>query len=322
MPVKTLSVALLGAGEPLAEAIRRLIEDREIEIGRLVPLALEESDACMDFRGESIPISAAAGFAWGSVDVVLNASHLPGATALLAEAGAAGCSVLHCELAGADLPIALPNGVAIALSRLVSRIARKTPIAGVQASVNLPVSHLGQAGIDELSQQTRALFAMESPDAECLPPRIAFNLVPQVPESRIEARSRFERATEDALIRELTLADLPIQVMALWAPVFYGYSAVLHLSLSEPLDPESLRKSLRQAEDVTLMDEAAPGGAPTPATDAQDSDAVFVGRVRVQAGDARRLSLWLVFDGLRLEAVRIVTELENLIEKTRKSVLT
>jgi aspartate-semialdehyde dehydrogenase len=69
------------------------------------------------------------------------------------------------------------------------------------------------------------------------------------------------------------------------------------------------------------METDLPAGMPTPATDAAESDDVFIGRIQAKATESH-LKLWLVFDPLRLEAAQIVAVVENWIDKPTNSMLT
>lgn len=311
MAAKPISIALLGADAPRAEAILRELEDRDLEVGEILPLALAESDASLSFRGEDLPLIDADGFDWASVDLVLVASQAPAVLRQIDAIAKAGKAVL-----GPDLPA----GAAVALARVLAAVARETGLTSAHASLNLPVSEHGLAAVEELSAQTRALFAMESPEPGVLPPRIAFNIVPDP--AGPNGVSPVEERIESGLLALLGKPDMPVMVQVCWVPVFFGSSAVLHLTAEHPQDLSRLRKCLGGMHGVTVMDEAIPAGLPTPATDAQESTDVFVGRLRVSGADTRQASLWLVFDGLRLEAAQIADRLENLIEKNQNSVLT
>jgi len=306
-------IALVGGDEPLAEAILRELEDRDLEVGEILPLGLEESDSMVSHRGRDLPVMDLAGFDWQLADVVIVASHAAAARRRAESASQAGKVVLD---------PANPTGAAIALGRVLAAITREFGLTAAHVSLNLPVSHHGMAAIEELSGQTRALFALESTEPGLLPPRIAFNMIPDSVDSAGRGVSQFEQRVEVDVRALLDAPSLPVMLLACWVPVFYGYSASLHVVCERPLDPSLLRALLAGTRGITVMDEAIPGGVPTPATDAQDSVDVFVGRLRVGEQDARQASLWLVFDGLRLEAVRTVDALENLIETTQNSVLT
>lgn len=63
------------------------------------------------------------------------------------------------------------------------------------------------------------------------------------------------------------------------------------------------------------MDGRETGAYPTPATDAQHRDAVFVGRIREDLSHPRGIDLWVVSDNLRkgaaLNSVQIAEILVN-----------
>ncbi len=116
----------------------------------------------------------------------------------------------------------------------------------------------------------------------------------------------------------LGLPDLPVMVTATWAPMFYGAALAIHGSTGRDCSRADLRAWLSEKAGVTVMDEALLGGVPTPYTEAQENEGVFVGRLRTESAGGRRFALWLVCDAIRLEAAQIVNQIENLIEKNTK----
>jgi aspartate-semialdehyde dehydrogenase len=126
---------------------------------------------------------------------------------------------------------------------------------------------------------------------------------------------------DDAAMAEEThrLLGLDVAYTSVQAPQFFGAAVVLHARTSRDVDTAALRQALRVADDITLMESDLPAGMPTPATDAVDSDDVFVGRIQ-SAG--RHCKFWLVFDPIRLEAARLADALENWIEMPANSMLT
>jgi aspartate-semialdehyde dehydrogenase len=93
----------------------------------------------------------------------------------------------------------------------------------------------------------------------------------------------------------------------------------LHVRTEKNLEIEMLRNAFKHQDGITLMEAVIPASLPTPATDAQGSQDVFVGRIRVD-GDACRL--WLVFDPITLEAAQMAACVENWIDKPVTSMLT
>jgi len=309
-------LTLLGGDHPLAEALLRLLEESSLEVGEVDLVSLDPSDATVSFRGEELDLRLAADIDWKQAGIVVVTSWSPAADAWRERAEAAGCPVIG---AGSRSDPIRPGSV-VAAERCLGLVHRALGARSAHLACNLPVSEKGRAGIDELSAQTRALFALETPEPEVFLPRIAFNLVPEAGESAAEPRSRFERSVEAGL--HATLPGVGCMVSATWMPVFYGYSATLHAVCERAVDGAEFRALFRDHPGITLMDEPVAGGQPTPATDAQDSDAVFVGRLRSEGGDAGRVQVWMVYDGLRLEALQLQAALENLIENPAKSVLT
>jgi len=159
---------------------------------------------------------------------------------------------------------------------------------------------------------------MAEPECEVFPVRMAFNLLPQVGQALATGETDWEAHCRADLRTRLGQPDLRVQVSAAWAPVFYGCAIVVHAVAGAPLTRARLSGWLAAQDEVTVMDEAMPGGAPTPYTEAQESEGIFVGRVRVENDHADRFALWLVCDAMRLEAAQIVDRLENMIEKKAK----
>jgi aspartate-semialdehyde dehydrogenase len=202
----------------------------------------------------------------------------------------------------------------VAVTRFLKVLAALAGVVHAEAFVTLPVSLAGKAGVDELVNQSRGLFNMESPDPEVFPLQIAFNILPQLD----DAAHRYSPATLSAAVSEL----LPLHETGFtvaWAPVFYGAATALHMRLEQPVSLADLRQALKHQDGICLMESGIPAGNPTPATDSAESADIFLGQVRTEGNNVR---LWLVYDPLRLEAVQMVSAVENWIEKPTSSMLT
>jgi len=263
-----------------------------------------------------IPLVEAIEFDWSQADILINASRLPAAARHESVATKAGCKVLGFgQGEGESGRIALEGAISLAVHRVLAPIQKDTPLNSVSVVAMLPVAAAGEAGVAELAAQTHALFAMENIETDVFPLRIAFNLIPQFGPMLANGSSRLEQDACDEIKALLGRPELPVAVTAILAPLFYGAGLTVHVCAQDEIDLERLRRQLADRTGVTLMDTALPGGVATPATDAQDSDAVFVSRLRAGADARRDFSLWLVVDMTRLEASRIVDCVENSIEK-------
>ena len=298
-------LAVLGADDPLGEAVLRLLEERELAIGRLYPLTLNEVETTVGFAGKDWPCLSEHEFDFSLAQALVVATRAGAARSLAAQALAA----------RSTLPVVTVEDIDPAPAVVVARVLRVVDalsgVHSVEAFAALPVAMAGKAGIDELSGQTRGLFNLESPDPEVFPQQVAFNLSP-LPDAEYDA-------VLGAAAQRLLGKPLQIGFSSIQAPLFFGAAVMLHVRTVQAVEPGALRQALARAQGITLMETGLPGAMPTPATDAAESDDVFIGRV--QAAD-KHLRFWLVFDPMRLEALQIVATVENWIDKPANSMLT
>jgi aspartate-semialdehyde dehydrogenase len=309
-------IAVLGAADPLGEAVLQIIADRELEVGELVPVDDAATDRCVRCGDRELPVRSMADLDFARVGILVCASRSPAVRRVAERAAAAGCRVVGFAESPPDTAIpavTVPSAAALALQRALAPLLRHAGLTRLGVTVLVPAAMAGQAGIEELAGQTRALFAMEATEPEAFPVQIAFNLIPQVGAIQDSGDTPYEAGIAGQVRRLLQCPDLPMAVTAVWAPIFHGAAMVVQGACAGAVDATRLRAWLAAADGITLMDTPLPGGVPTPATDALDSDDIFVGRVR--AGKEGEFSLWLVLDTVRLEAARIVEALEISIEK-------
>lgn len=308
-PASQFDLALLGADDPLGDAVLQLLEEREVQVGRLLPLTLRDPDSSASFRGQDWPCEAAGDFDFGRAQALLVASRAPAAMRLADDI----------RRKRPTMPVVTVDDIdpapALAVSRLLKTLATLgNGVGDAEAFVALPVSVIGQDGIEELASQSRGLFNMESPEPEVFPLQIAFNLIPH---GQPGEASSYEARLADATARLADGASAGFSVV--WAPVFFGAAIALHARTATELDAAVLRQALGHRDGITLMEAGLAAGTPTPATDAQGSDAVFVSRIRIDKDHAR---LWLVFDPIRMEAAQMVDFVENWIDQPANSMLT
>lgn len=301
-------LAVLGADDPLGESFLKALEDSDVQVGRLHPLVLGEPEGIVAFRGEEWPCLAVEGFDYSQTQALVVASPSPAARQVVEQVRAS-----HPLLPVLTMDNVVP-APALAVASLLKPFAALGHVLQAEAFVTLPVALMGKAGVDELVNQSRGLFNMESPDPEVFPLQIAFNIIPLMD----QANQRYSPASLAAGLGKL----FPRQVggfTVAWAPVFFGATTALHLRLEPSMDEADLRQALSRHEGICLMESDLPAGNPTPVTDSAESADIFVGQIRAEGEVVR---LWLVFDPLRLEAVQMVSAVENWIEKPASSMLT
>jgi len=175
------------------------------------------------------------------------------------------------------------------------------------------VSGTGKKGVDELLEQTHAVFHGAEAPVEIYAHQIAFNALPHAGSF---APGDDHTDEERKLINETRkiLGDESIRISAtcVRVPVVNGHSEAVNVETRSPLSPEEARSLLSAAPGVTVLDDPGAGVYPM-AIDASGHDDVFVGRIRRDPGNERALDLWVVSDNLRKGAATNAVQIAELL---------
>ena len=186
-------------------------------------------------------------------------------------------------------------------------------ITRVVVSTYQSVSGAGKEAMDELFQQTRAIFVSDSVETKKFPKRIAFNLIPQIDVFMEDGFTKEEwkmmAETKKILDPKILLTATCVRV-----PVFISHSESVNVEFENPITVEEARNILREAPGVLVIDKHEPGGYITP-HEAAGEDATYISRIREDATVENGLAFWCVADNLRkgaaLNAVQIAEVLIN-----------
>ena len=165
--------------------------------------------------------------------------------------------------------------------------------------------------MDELYNQTKALFMHEKVDPAKFTKRIAFNVIPHIDVFMDDGSTKEEwkMINETQKILE---ADIQVAATCVRVPVFVGHAESINIECERPLVAEEARSILESAPGVEVIDEQRDGGYFTP-IECVGEGGVFVSRIREDVSTANGLALWVVSDNLRkgaaLNAVQIAEEL-------------
>ena len=145
-----------------------------------------------------------------------------------------------------------------------------------------------------------------------MPQQLAYNVFPHIG-SFVEAGYTNE---EWKLVKEThkIMHDDKIKISAttVRVPVRTGHSESVYIETKKHISPDDVRKLLKSAPGVVVIDEPKSGLYPMP-KDAEGKDETFVGRIRQDCFVKNGLWLWVVADNLRkgaaTNAVQIAEEL-------------
>lgn len=332
---RRINVAVVAASGQVGETLLTLLEERSFPVGEVFLLD-EEGKVGETLRrfGKSLKVQSVSAFDFSGTELAFFCGDASLTHANAPAASEAGCAVIDCSGAYADDPevplvipevnpgaleyfrerniIASPSATTIFLLMVLFPLQQAVGVVHADVVTYQAVSDFGKAGVDELSGQVVSLLNMRDVSQSVFPQRVAFNVIPQVGEL-------LDNGYSDAEIKMVTetqkiLADATISVTptAVQVPVFYGHSLAVHLQMAATVTVEEARAILDSAPGLLLVDKP---GEPTPAIQANEQDAVLVGRLREDLARPGGLNLWITADNSRKGAALNAVQIAELVEK-------
>jgi aspartate-semialdehyde dehydrogenase len=214
--------------------------------------------------------------------------------------------------------IANPNCSTAQMVVALKPLHDRARIKRVVVSTYQSVSGAGKDGMDELWDQTKAVY---NPTSEVPPKKfqkqIAFNVIPQI-DVFLDDGSTKEEWKMVAETKKIMDPSIKVTATCVRVPVFVGHSEAINIEFEDFLDEDEARDILREAPGIMVIDKREPGGYITPVECVGDY-ATFVSRIRQDSTIENGLNLWCVSDNLRkgaaLNAVQIAETLGNRVLK-------
>jgi len=94
------------------------------------------------------------------------------------------------------------------------------------------------------------------------------------------------------------LPDLRVTATCVRVPVFHGHSESINVEFEEPFDLAELKDVLASAPGIIIQDDPSENLYPMPIV-AEDTDPVYVGRIRRDESVESGVNLWVVSDNIR-----------------------
>ena len=335
---KKYDVCILGATGAVGDVLVSILEQRNFPVGKLYPLASSRTAGSkVTFRGEEITVLDVEGFDFSKARIGLFSAGGSVSAKYAPIAAAAGCVVIdntaHFRYDD-DIPLVVPEVNPHAIAQYKNRGIIANPncstiqmvvalkpiydavgIERINVATYQAVSGTGKEAIEELADQTRALFNQQDVKVEVYPKRIAFNVLPQIDVFMDNGYTKEEMKMVWETRKIMGDDSIMVNPTAVRVPVFYGHSEAVHIETRKKISADDARALLEKAPGVQVMDKREPGGYPT-AIEAAGQDATMVGRIREDVSHPRGLNLWVVSDNLRKgAALNSIQIAEILIEK-------
>lgn len=309
-----MKVAVVGATGMVGQVMLRVLEERNLPITELIPVASERSvgnkikykdkeftivsmddaiaakpEIAVFSAGGNTSLEFAPKFAEVGTVVIDNSSAWrmdPTKKLVVPEINA---NVLTKE----DKIIANPNCSTIQLVMVLHPLNQKYDIKRVVISTYQSVTGTGKAAVDQLNSEIKG----ESPE-KVYPYQIFKNALPHCDVF----------SDDDYTKEEIKLMKEPKKIMgddtfnltatAVRVPVQGGHSESVNIEFENEFDLDEVRKILSETPGVTLQDDVKNNVYPMPLY-SEGKDDVFVGRIRRDLSQPKTLNLWIVADNLR-----------------------
>jgi len=336
-------VAVVGATGNVGREMMVILEELQFPVDEIYAVASRKSIGMeVNFGDKVLYAQALDQFDFSKVDVVLMSAGGKVSREWSEKIGKAGPVVIDNSSAwrmDPDVPLIIPevNPDALSLLRRKNIIANPNcstmqlvvalkplhdvaRIKRVVVSTYQSVSGAGKEGMDELWNQTKAVFVLGPSEPKKFPKQIAFNVIPFIGAFEDDGYTDEEAKMWNETHKILDPA-IKLTVTCVRVPVFVGHSESVNIEFETPLDEDEARDILRNAPGVVVIDKRDDTGYMTP-KESQGEFGVYVSRIRNDPTIENGLNMWVVSDNLRkgaaLNAVQIAQLLDErgLLERT------
>ena len=314
-------IAVVGATGNVGREILTTLSERAFPIDKITALASDNSDGRVVSFGEDkeLGVQSLSSFDFAGTDIVLSSAGGKISAEFAPRATKAGAIVIDNTSQfrmDPDVPLVVPEVNSHAISEYGRRNIIANPncstiqmvvalkplhdLAGLKrvvVSTYQSVSGAGRAGMDELFNQTRAVFVNDPLDRQEFTKQIAFNAIPHI-DVFMDDGSTKEEWKMVAETKKILDPKIKISATCVRVPVFIGHAESVNMTFDRPVNVEEARAALSAAPGVVVVDHRADEGYVSP-VECGGEDAVYVSRIREDISEENALNIWVVSDNLR-----------------------
>ena len=205
--------------------------------------------------------------------------------------------------------IANPNCSTIQVMPVLKVLHEKYGLKRVVYSTYQAVAGSGQKGIDDLEAN------LKGESSKGYPHQIAFNLIPHIDAFLDNGYTKEEIKMIEETRKILGIPNLKVTATCVRVPVKMGHAVSINVELENSFKLEDVIKAFEEKEGVIVRDDVKNNIYPMP-IEAEDTDEVYVGRIRRDESIDNGLNLWVVADNIRKGAATNTIQIaETLIKK-------
>ncbi|WP_224824100.1 aspartate-semialdehyde dehydrogenase [Cognatishimia sp. MH4019] len=329
------NVVIVGATGNVGREMLNILEERQFPIEKIAVLASRRSIGTeVSFGDKTLKTQDLATFDFAGWDMALFAVGSEATKEHAPKAAKAGCVVIDNSSLyryDPDIPLIVPEvnpeavhgyskkniianpncstaQMVVALKPLHDRATIKRVVVSTYQSV----SGAGKDGMDELWEQTKAVYnpTKDVPPEKFTKP-IAFNVIPHI-DVFLDDGSTKEEWKMVAETKKIVDPKIKVTATCVRVPVFVGHSEAVNIEFEDFVDEDEVRDILRQAPGIMVIDKREDGGYVSPVECVGDF-ATFISRIRQDSTVENGINLWCVSDNLRKGAALNAVQIAELL---------
>ncbi|MCB1384991.1 MAG: aspartate-semialdehyde dehydrogenase [Nitratireductor sp.] len=328
------TIAIIGATGNVGREMLDILAERGFPADTIVPLASRRSVGTeVSYGDKTLKVKALDDYDFSNTDIALMSAGGDVSKQVSPKIAASGCVVIDNSSAwryDPDVPLIVPEvnadaiegfskkniianpncstaQLVVALKPLHDRAKIKRVVVATYQSV----SGGGKDAMDELFNQTRAVFVNDPIEPKKFPKRIAFNVIPHI-DVFMDDGSTKEEWKVVAETKKMLDKNIKVTCTAVRVPVFIGHSEAVNIEFENEISADEARAILREAPGCLVVDKRENGGYVTPHESAGE-DATYISRIREDPTVENGLNIWVVSDNLRKGAALNTVQIAELL---------
>lgn len=337
MKKQKYNVAVAGATGVVGQEMLRILEERKFPVDKIKLLASERSAGqYLEFNGKREKVHLLSEETFKGIDIGLFSPGASVSAVYAPKAGKAGCVVIDNTSyfrMEPDVPlvvpevnpkatagykkrniIANPNCSTIQMVVALKPIHDAVKIKRIVVSTYQAVSGAGKEAVDELSNQTIAIYGQKEIQKKVFPYQIAFNCIPQIDVFLDNGYTKEEMKMVHETRKIMGDNSIKITATTVRVPVFNSHSEAINIETERKITSKEVIELLSKAPGVKVLDDTKKLKYPMP-IDASEKDAVFVGRIREDESIPNGINMWIVADNLRKGAALNAVQIAEILIK-------
>ena len=327
-------IAVVGATGNVGREVLDILEERGFPAGEVVALASRRSQGTeVSFGDRTLKVQALDNYDFTGTDIAIMSAGGAISKEWAPKIAAKGCVVIDNSSAwryDPDVPLIVPEVNADAIEGFARKniianpncstaqlvvalkpLHEKAKIKRVVVATYQSVSGAGKDAMDELFNQTKAVFVSDPVEAKKFTKRIAFNVIPHIDVFMDDGFTKEEwkmvAETKKMLDPKIKLTATCVRV-----PVFVGHAEAVNIEFEDEISADEAREILREAPGCLVVDKREDGGYVTP-HECAGEDATYISRIREDSTVDSGLSMWVVSDNLRKGAALNTVQIAELL---------